>query len=65
MCIFCASIPAVLAVGVDVNARQKRDKKALAKQDKTQTAQQIPAIKMSLGIAAAMLVCSVVYHTIQ
>jgi hypothetical protein len=64
MCIFCAAIPATLAVGANVNARQIREQRKVEEQDKIlPEKKQVPVGKITLLAVGALVTASVVYHS--
>jgi hypothetical protein len=64
MCMFCAAIPATLAVGVNVNAKQIRERRKAEECGETlPEKKQIPVGKLTVIAAGALVTASVVYHT--
>ena len=64
MCVFCAAIPATLAVGANLNAKQFREQRQAEELDEALLeSKQIPVGKITLLTAGALVVASVVYHT--
>jgi hypothetical protein len=64
MCIFCAAIPATLAVGANVNAKQIRERrKAGQREEALPEKNQIPVGKITVFAAGMLVAASVVYHT--
>lgn len=64
MCMFCAAIPATLAVGANVNAKQIRERRKAEERGETSPEKkQVPAGKITLIAAGALVAASVVYHT--
>ncbi len=64
MCIFCAAVPATLAVGVSLKAKQARDLREAQVRDETLPKEkEIPVMKITLTVAGALVVASVVYHS--
>ena len=64
MCIFCAAIPATLAVGANANARQIRERRKAEEQDEILPAKkQVPVGKITLLAVGALVTASVVYHS--
>ncbi len=58
MCIFCAAIPATLAVGVKINSQQQ------AQADRDEAAsRQIPVKAVTAITVAGLVVASITYHT--
>jgi hypothetical protein len=64
MCMFCAAIPAALAVGANLNAKQIRERhKAEERGEASQEKKQIPVGKLTVIAAGALVTASVVYHS--
>ena len=64
MCGLCAAIPATLAIGVNLNAKQIRERReaencGVTKQEK----QRIPTGKIALILAGTLVVGSALYHS--
>jgi hypothetical protein len=61
---FCAAIPATLAVGVNVNAKQIRNRREAEERGETLLeTKQAPVRKITVVAAGALVAASVVYHT--
>jgi len=61
---FCAAIPATLAVGANLNAKQIRERREAEKRgETTPEKKQIPVGKMTVIAAGALVAASVVYHS--
>jgi hypothetical protein len=61
---FCAAIPATLAVGANVNAKQIRERREAGERGETLPGKkQIPVGKLTVIAAGALVTASVVYHT--
>jgi hypothetical protein len=61
---FCAAIPATLAVGANVNAKQIRERrKAGQREEALPEKNQIPVGKITVFAAGMLVAASVVYHT--
>ena len=64
MCVFCAAIPATLAVGANFNAKQLREQRmAEERGEATPGKKKIPVGKVTLIAAGALVVASAVYHS--
>lgn len=64
MCAFCAAIPATLAVGANLNAKQLRERhEAEERGEPLPEKKSIPIGKITLLTAGALVAASVVYHT--
>jgi hypothetical protein len=64
MCAFCAAIPATLAVGANLNAKQLRQQREAEERGETfaEQKQALPG-KITLIAAGALVVASIVYHS--
>lgn len=63
MCMFCAAIPAALAVGANAQARQNRaEREARARGEKPVRPKMAPKTATAL-VVAGLAVASIVYHT--
>ena len=75
MCMFCAAIPATLAVGANAHVRQRRQQKQAEMNEKSvdevagqpadETAGRTkpPASALTAIVVAGLVVASVIYHT--
>lgn len=64
MCMFCAAIPATLAVGANVNANQLRKRRKAEERGETlREKKQAPLGKITVVAAGALVAASVVYHS--
>ena len=64
MCVFCAAIPATLAVGANLNAKQTREQRgAEESQEALPAKNRTLAGKFTLFTIGALVVASVVYHS--
>lgn len=64
MCMFCAAVPATLAVGANLNAKQLRERReADERGEAVPEKKQIPVGKITVLAAGALVAASVVYHT--
>jgi hypothetical protein len=64
MCVFCAAIPATLAVGANLNAKQIRERRKAEERGETSPEKKpIPVGKLTVVAAGALVAASVVYHT--
>jgi protein-S-isoprenylcysteine O-methyltransferase Ste14 len=63
MCIFCAAIPATVAIGTNLNAKQNATRQAAEKEGIAPPAKK-PIAKITLGALVLLAICSVTYHTI-
>lgn len=65
MCMFCAAIPASVALGAAVTGKQKlRDQQVQNNLEATSTPRRLLAGKVSVAITGGLIVCSVVYHLV-
>jgi hypothetical protein len=63
MCIFCAAIPATLAVGARMNAKQKDGQKTTLFQGKNDHRKKLPVGPLTIVVVSGLVVSSVIYHT--
>ncbi len=64
MCMFCAAIPATLAVGANLRAKQIRERREAGERGEAAPEQkQVPVGKITVMLAGAFVVASVVYHS--
>jgi hypothetical protein len=63
MCMFCAAIPAALAVGVNAQARQNRSEKEAKFRGKDPANPKVPPKAVTAVVVAGLAVASIVYHT--
>ncbi|MFZ5858192.1 MAG: hypothetical protein ACOYZ6_15300 [Chloroflexota bacterium] len=64
MCVFCAAIPATLAVGAKLQADQMRERREAEERGESPTEQRpVPAGKIALVAAGALVVASVIVHS--
>jgi hypothetical protein len=64
MCAFCAAIPATLAVGANLNAKQIRERReAEANGETLPKTKQVPVTKVTAIAVGTLVLASVVYHS--
>jgi uncharacterized iron-regulated membrane protein len=63
MCMFCAAIPATLAVGAAAHQKQRLEQQKSAEEGKKPAREALPAGKTTAVIVAGLAVASFVYHT--
>ena len=64
MCVFCAAVPATLAVGANLNAKQLRKRrKAEERGESSPEKKKIPIGKVTFIAAGTLVVVSAVYHS--
>ncbi len=63
MCIFCAAIPATLAIGAKANVKQRLEAEQAEAEGKTPPRKVISAKKATAVAVTGLAVCSIVYHT--
>ncbi len=63
MCVFCAAIPATLAVGARLNAKQNQHLKAAEAQGQPPRSKQFPIVPLTIVAVSGLVVSSVIYHT--
>ncbi len=62
MCVFCASVPAVLALGTAAHAKQRQAGREAVARGEAPKKPRLPALKLTGVVVAGILVGSVVYH---
>ncbi len=63
MCVFCAAIPATLAVGARLNAKQNESHPIAETQDPPARRTRVPIIPLTIVAVSGLAVSSVIYHT--
>jgi hypothetical protein len=64
MCMFCAAVPATLAVGANLNAKQMRERReAEQRGESAPEKKQIPLGKITVLAAGALVAASAIYHS--
>jgi len=63
MCIFCAAIPATLAVGARLNAKQNDSRKISVSQGHTTHRKKLPVGPLTIVAVTGLAVSSVIYHS--
>lgn len=64
MCVFCAAVPATLAVGAKLQADQMRERREAEERGESLTERKlVPAGKIALVAAGALVVASVIVHS--
>ena len=63
MCMFCAAIPATLAVGAKLNSEQRRRKNAIDMTVEPPTPAKAPVKAVTAVVVAGLVVASIAYHT--
>lgn len=63
MCLFCAAVPAALAVGANAHARRQRAVKHLSIENEAAPRPGVDPRAMTAVVVAGLLVASGVYHT--
>jgi hypothetical protein len=63
MCMFCAAIPATLAVGAAARQKQHQSQQRSVDDGKTPPKPVLPAGKTTAVIITGLAIASVVYHT--
>jgi len=63
MCMFCAAIPAALAVGVNAQTRQNRSEKEAEIRGEEPARPKVPPKATTAVVVAGLAVASIVYHT--
>jgi hypothetical protein len=63
MCIFCAAIPATLAMGARLNAKQNDSQKITESQDQPPRRKKLPVGPLTIVAVSGLTVSSVIYHS--
>ena len=63
MCIFCAAIPATLAMGARMNAKQNDRQKIAKSKGQTVRRKELPVGPLTIVAVTGLAVSSVIYHT--
>ena len=63
MCMFCAAIPATLAVGSAVQSKQREAQRAAQARGEPLPRPRLPMGKLTAGVFVALVAASVTYHT--
>ncbi len=64
MCMFCAAIPASVALGAAVTGKQKLRDQQVQNPGATSNSRRLPAGKVTIAVTGGLIVCSVVYHLV-
>jgi hypothetical protein len=63
MCMFCAAIPATLALGAHANSRKRQEDQQAQAGDQPSAAPKVEPKAVTAIVVAGLVVASVVYHT--
>ena len=63
MCVFCAAIPATLAVGARLNAKQNEKQKITESQGLIGDHKKLPVGPLTIIAVSGLVVSSVIYHS--
>lgn len=64
MCVFCAAVPATLAVGAKLQADQMRERREAEERGESLTERKpVPAGKIAIVAAGGLLIASVIVHS--
>lgn len=63
MCLFCAAVPAALAVGANTHARRRRAAKFLSAENEAEPRPGVDPRAVTAVVVAGLLVASGVYHS--
>ena len=64
MCVFCAAVPATLAVGAKLQADQMRERRKAEERGESLTERKpVPAGKIAIVAAGGLLIASVIVHS--
>jgi hypothetical protein len=63
MCVFCAAIPATLAIGAKAKSNQRKEAELAKVEGKTLPRKIVPAGTATTVAVTGLAVCSIIYHT--
>ncbi len=63
MCVFCAAVPAVMAVGTAAQGRQREQRKAAEARGDPAPRLSLPVGKLTTAAVMVLVAAAVVYHT--
>jgi hypothetical protein len=63
MCLFCAAVPATLAIGAKAQAEQRRREKLAKENDVAPSRPLVPPKTVTTIVVAGLVTASIVYHT--
>jgi len=63
MCMFCAAIPAALALGVNAQARQRQQKSQAEEKGEQPPRPGLPAGPATAVVVAGLVISSIIYHS--
>jgi hypothetical protein len=63
MCVFCAAIPATLAIGAKTKSKQRHEAELAKVEGKTLPRKIVPAGTATAVAVTGLAVCSIIYHT--
>jgi hypothetical protein len=63
MCVFCAAIPATLAIGAKAKSKQRQEAELAKVEGKTLPRKIIPVGTSTAVAVTGLAVCSIIYHT--
>ncbi|GAB4505737.1 MAG: hypothetical protein Fur0043_27350 [Anaerolineales bacterium] len=62
MCMFCAAMPATIAVGANLQAKQRQERRE-AEECGQEPRRQIPAMTWTGFVLVALMFVSIIYHS--
>ncbi len=65
MCMFCAAIPAVTAMGVAAHGQQREAARQAESEGRPVPKPKVPAAKITTALVVVLAVASIIYHTRQ
>lgn len=65
MCLFCAAIPTVAALGAAAHGKRREAERAAEQQGQPLPKQKLPIVKATTALVVALVIASAVYHTQQ
>ncbi len=63
MCVFCAAVPAALALGASARAKQKQAQGTAETQGESRPKAVIPAGPATAIVVTGLVISSIIYHT--
>jgi uncharacterized membrane protein YidH (DUF202 family) len=65
MCLFCAAIPTVAALGAAAHGKRREAERAAERQGRSLPKRKAPIAKATTALVVALVIASAVYHTQQ
>jgi hypothetical protein len=63
MCVFCAAIPATMAIGANARSKQRKEAELAKAEGKTLPHKIVPVSTVTAVAVTGLAVCSIIYHT--